>query len=70
MFSEELGLQEFLEDRQGRPCSGSARQVLMECWTEWTNPLSDYNIIQYVQKIQTEKVVISVSDSVYTDFTI
>ena len=25
MLSEELGLEEFLEDRQGRPCSGSSQ---------------------------------------------
>ena len=28
MLSEELGLQELLKGREGRPCSGSARQFV------------------------------------------
>ena len=28
MLSEELGLQKLLKGREGRPCSGSARQLV------------------------------------------
>ena len=32
MLSEELGLQKLLEGREGRPCSGSARQFVPPTW--------------------------------------
>ena len=39
VLSEELGLQKLLEGREGRPCSGSARQLVPPSGTTNENSL-------------------------------